>query len=74
MPNKTTLQISEPSSPEQREKLLQVLGPCQKVYRKGTDPCLYVDMHPWENPRLKVVQLNQLEGVRAQVYGESPMP
>ena len=63
-----TLQISEPHNPAQSEAIHRVLH--RDLYRKGTDPYLYVDLSEYEEPRLVLLQLNQLEGVRASVYGE----
>ena len=67
-----TLQISEPSNPSQRAAIRQVLH--QEPYRKGTDPYLYVNLAEFEEPRLVLLRLNQLEGVRASVLGEQESP
>ena len=67
-----TLQISEPRHPDQFQAIRRVLH--RECYRKGTEPYLYVDLREFEEPRLVLVELNQLEGVRASVYRESQRP
>ena len=51
-----------------RQQLLEELGPAQTLYKKGTNPYLYVDLFQWEEPHLVMIRLNQLPETKAQVY------
>ena len=44
-------------------------------YQRGHDQQnLFLDFLPWEEPRLVLVELNLLPGVRASLEGENPQP
>lgn len=63
-----TIEITEPKTPEQAEAIRRVLH--RRWYRKGTFREIFVDVPDRDEPRLLIVNLNLIPGVRAKVFGE----
>ena len=64
---KTTIRISLPQSPHQWQEVRRVLHHREPRHQKD---CLLVDLFPFEEPYLKILELNQLPGIRASLHGE----
>jgi hypothetical protein len=67
--SRITLQISLPSDQQSHQRVREVLSPYQP-YLKGTDLEWYVDFQDRATAHLRMVNLNQLPGVKAKVFGE----
>ena len=63
-----TIQISEPQNYYQRSEIRKIVK--RECYRKGTDPYIFCEVMDYEEPRLKIIALNQIPGVKAKVFRE----
>lgn len=61
-----TVIIKGAQSPERLRDIQSIVG-MTSVFRKGTDPHLFVNYHSRERANLEVIRLNELHGVHAHI-------